>query len=115
MALATIEEAIENIRNGRFVIVAHSAGGLVARYYIERMGGVSADGIEPRKISFRSGHRETFWHRNCVAVGISAGFIEPLEASAATSGGGSGAGASAGGEGSGSPVKGPGGGAAAGS
>lgn len=36
----------------------------------------------PRKISFNPGHRETFWHRNCVAVGISAGFIEPLEASA---------------------------------
>ena len=35
-----------------------------------------------RKISINPGHRETFWHRNCVAVGISAGFIEPLEASA---------------------------------
>jgi len=36
----------------------------------------------PRKISFAPGHRERFWHRNCVAVGMSAGFIEPLEASA---------------------------------
>ena len=40
-----------------------------------RMGSV-------RKIAFDPGHRETFWHRNCVAVGVSAGFIEPLEASA---------------------------------
>ena len=35
-----------------------------------------------RAISFAPGHRETFWVRNCVAVGLSAGFIEPLEASA---------------------------------
>ncbi len=36
----------------------------------------------PRQISFQPGHRETFWHQNCVAVGVSAGFVEPLEASA---------------------------------
>lgn len=37
---------------------------------------------EPRRIRFQPGWRETFWHRNCVAVGLAAGFIEPLEASA---------------------------------
>jgi flavin-dependent dehydrogenase len=36
----------------------------------------------PRKLSFEPGYREKFWHRNCVAIGLSAGFIEPLEASA---------------------------------
>jgi tryptophan halogenase len=36
----------------------------------------------PRKLSFTPGYRERFWHRNCVAVGLSMGFIEPLEASA---------------------------------
>ena len=35
-----------------------------------------------RKLTFNPGHRETFWHNNCVAIGMSAGFIEPLEASA---------------------------------
>jgi tryptophan halogenase len=35
-----------------------------------------------RKIPIRSGHRETFWKNNCVAVGLAAGFLEPLEASA---------------------------------
>ncbi|GAC15306.1 tryptophan halogenase family protein [Aliiglaciecola lipolytica] len=35
-----------------------------------------------RKISFDPGHRKTFWHRNCVGIGLSAGFLEPLEASA---------------------------------
>jgi len=38
--------------------------------------------ISPRKIKIHSGHRETFWKNNCVAVGLSAGFLEPLEASA---------------------------------
>jgi hypothetical protein len=47
--------------------------------YIRQSGG---DAPEPRTIALNPGHRETFWHRNCVAVGISAGFIEPLEASA---------------------------------
>ncbi len=35
-----------------------------------------------RKIAFEAGHRARFWHRNCVAIGNAAGFIEPLEASA---------------------------------
>jgi tryptophan halogenase len=35
-----------------------------------------------RKISFTPGHRQIFWKNNCVAVGLSAGFLEPLEASA---------------------------------
>ncbi len=35
-----------------------------------------------RKIRIRSGHRETFWKNNCVAVGLAAGFLEPLESSA---------------------------------
>jgi tryptophan halogenase len=38
--------------------------------------------LSVRKIPIRGGHRETFWKRNCVAVGLAAGFLEPLEASA---------------------------------
>ena len=36
--------------------------------------------IEPRVIRFEPGWRETPWVRNCVAVGLSGGFVEPLEA-----------------------------------
>lgn len=36
----------------------------------------------PRLISYDPGYREQFWVRNCVAIGLSSGFIEPLEASA---------------------------------
>ncbi len=52
------------------------------RAYVEQLQGVSAESLEPRKIAFRPGHREKFWHRNCVAVGMASGFLEPLEASA---------------------------------
>ena len=38
--------------------------------------------LPARRLSIRSGHRETFWKGNCVAVGLAAGFLEPLEASA---------------------------------
>ena len=34
---------------------------------------------EPRRIQFRTGHRQQVWIRNCIALGLSAGFIEPLE------------------------------------
>jgi len=51
------------------------------RSYLEVTGG-NSESCEVRKLSINPGHREKFWVRNCVAVGISAGFIEPLEASA---------------------------------
>jgi tryptophan 7-halogenase len=38
--------------------------------------------LSVRRIPIHSGHRRTFWRNNCVAVGLSAGFLEPLEASA---------------------------------
>ncbi|BAJ01490.1 tryptophan halogenase family protein [Shewanella violacea] len=51
-------------------------------YIAKSIGQKRAEQLSPRKISFTPGHREKFWHRNCVAVGMASGFIEPLEASA---------------------------------
>ena len=34
---------------------------------------------EPQFIPFKTGIREKHWHRNCVAIGLSSGFLEPLE------------------------------------
>jgi hypothetical protein len=42
----------------------------------------SARDYSVRKIHFPTGHRQSFWIGNCLAIGLSAGFIEPLEASA---------------------------------
>ncbi len=56
----------------------HDRAEQVLRNYI----GKQADNLEARKIPMKTGYRKKFWHKNCVAVGFSAGFLEPLESTA---------------------------------
>ena len=48
----------------------------VLRAYV----GKAANDLSARKIQFNSGYREINWYKNCVAIGLSSGFFEPLEA-----------------------------------
>lgn len=50
----------------------------VLRDYI----GPTLDALSPRSIPMRVGYRARSWQRNCVAIGLSQGFVEPLEATA---------------------------------
>ena len=55
----------------------------VLREYVNaKVAGSALDGLTVRRLTFKTGHRAKFWDRNCLAIGLSAGFIEPLEASA---------------------------------
>ncbi|MGI2257733.1 tryptophan halogenase family protein [Shewanella sp. GXUN23E] len=42
--------------------------------------GVDEDSVEFRKIPMSSGYRKVSWAKNCVALGLAQGFLEPLEA-----------------------------------
>ncbi len=48
----------------------------VLRQYLQG----DADQLTPRRMDIQVGDREKFWHRNCIALGLSQGFVEPLEA-----------------------------------
>jgi flavin-dependent dehydrogenase len=41
--------------------------------------GPAAEGLEANHIRMRIGRSERSWEKNCVAVGLSSGFVEPLE------------------------------------
>ena len=54
----------------------------IVRQYVTPSLGEAAKTAPIKALSFEPGYRKKFWHKNCVAIGMSAGFIEPLEASA---------------------------------
>lgn len=55
----------------------------VVRRYISRTSpDARLEELSYRQIRFEPGYRRAFWVKNCVAVGLSGGFVEPLEASA---------------------------------
>jgi len=41
---------------------------------------LDVESLSPRKIPMKIGYRESFWCKNCVALGLAQGFVEPLEA-----------------------------------
>lgn len=72
----------------RIPLQSRVGNGLVycSRYYSEQeavqslLENIDGDVLtDPLHIKFRTGQRRKHWSKNCVALGLSAGFVEPLE------------------------------------
>lgn len=58
------------------------AESVLRRYIKNTHSDELANTVKLKKLSFSPGYREKFWVNNCLAIGMSSGFFEPLEASA---------------------------------
>lgn len=70
------------LQNRRGVGYVHSSAFIdadAAERELRAYEGAHADGLDARIINFKVGMRETAWFRNCIAIGLSGGFLEPIE------------------------------------
>ncbi|QTN26949.1 tryptophan 7-halogenase [Rhodoferax sp. AJA081-3] len=58
---------------------AHVTDDQAAAQFQEYLG-IHDSQFSPRKIPMKIGYRKDFWSHNCIALGLSHGFVEPLEA-----------------------------------
>ena len=63
--------------NGHVYASRHMEDDEAERILLDNLDGEQRS--DPRRIAFVTGKRKTVWNRNCVAIGLAAGFLEPLE------------------------------------
>ncbi len=76
----TWDIGLDNRRGIGYVYSSDHTGDDRAEDILRAYVGPAAQDLTARQLSFTAGFRETNWHRNCVAIGLSSGFFEPLEA-----------------------------------
>lgn len=75
----TWDIGLQNRRGVGYVYSSRHCDDDEAETVLRRYLGPAADALSARRLPFRTGYRKVQWQQNCVAVGLSAGFLEPLE------------------------------------
>jgi tryptophan halogenase len=70
---------LRNRRGRGYVYSSRHCSAEEAEATLRRDEGLAAQDIKARHITFKSGHRAAQWQGNVVAIGLSGGFLEPLE------------------------------------
>lgn len=65
------------VGNGYVYASSFTDSDSVHKTFVENLE--SAPIVAPRTLNFITGHRREFWKKNCVALGLAGGFLEPLE------------------------------------
>ncbi len=75
----TWDISLENRRGVGYVFSSRYTDDEAAEQVLRDYIGPMAKDLSARKLTFKLGYREQSWIKNCVAIGLSGGFLEPLE------------------------------------